>query len=1289
MGTLSGEQTLTPTYTPAVGETGQIDFVLTVQPQEPCTTPEVVTKSVTYQSQATADAGLDFEVCQADGAFTIAGASVANSQGQTWSVITGSGLLVNQNDIGPTYTPSNQDWVNGQVILRLTAQANPGCVDASDDVIISLTPSPIVDAGADVSVCNNSSYTTTTATVQYADNFAWSTPDGTGTLTSNANDTVAIYTPAPDESGIVTLVLTAQSNGSCTEVVTDEILLTINAAPTADAGPDQVLCESTDEIILSGAVTNEASFVWTANLASGSAGSGTFTPNNDVNTTYNPSPTDIASGSLTLSLIAVGLDGCVDVTDSMIVTFAPQPIVNAGTDACICEGESYDLTNSLPSYLHGVSPEWTIIGGDGTFNGNINSNILEPIYTPGAQDIIDGTVTLRLTLDPIDPCSEAISDDVVIEITQAPTVSVVPNFDICEGSFTVTGTTVQNEGLIEWSVVEGTGSLAFENQIEPIYTTNPSDVGALGPVILKVKVFGQNGCATTSVEEFVTLNINPAGELDAGPNMTICEDLTTHTFANGASSSDVQNLLWIHDGLGSITNGQGTLTPTYTPATGETGTITFTVTADEISPCVNALTDTVTLTIIEKPTAEAGESYTTCAGPIILNGVVGGDVDTIQWSGGNGLFDDPTTGANVSSNLSTTYYPSIEEIGQGFVSLILTANPIAPCSPAYSDLVTIYLEDAPQVDAGPVNASICEGDTYLLDQASATNFTSFTWTTSGSGTFSPTEQTLQPVYTPSEADVVNGVVRLRLTATGNSDCADSFDELELIIDKQPSVVIQETTLDHCETQPLILSNVTALHYDSSTVQWVSSAGADGYFVDDTALNPEYVPGPNDLANGVTLTVSLNGEAFRACSDQLATDSIDIIFSPEPIVDAGLDLEICEGSSAISLSSASTSQTTSLMWTTTGTGTFDDPTGLNAEYIPSTLDFSTGTVTLTLTGYNDGVCSSTSDTMTLTLTEDVVIITTQDYFTFCDSETVIPITGISLLNVDTTGGSPNIEWSIITGQGAWQNSNTEVNPTYIPAGNDYTTGVTLLLTAFGEGDCNFIDTQEINIEFDPEIIVNAGTGGTICEGQDYQVFGAQVFGTTAYSWTTSGDGFFNNAALENPIYTPGPLDEQNGFITPVTLTLTATANGSCPGQSESIQLLVEPSISVYAGADATVCTDNTFYTIADATTNKANPVVTWTTLAGSQAGFVDPTTVNTSYQPLQEDYDRGYVTLVLRGAGSGNCTNSIEDTMTIFFSEAIDATAGEVDSVCYPDSYIVQDAVINSSPDSYSSYNGRF
>ena len=253
-------------------------------------------------------------------------------------------------------------------------------------------------------------------------------------------------------------------------------------------------------------------------------------------------------------------------------------------------------------------------------------------------------------------------------------------------------------------------------------------------------------------------------------------------------------------------------------------------------------------------------------------------------------------------------------------------------------------------------------------------------------------------------------------------------------------------------------------------------GADGYFVDDTTLNPEYVPGPNDLANGVTLTVSVSGEALNACSDQLATDSIDIIFSPEPIVYAGFDLEICEGTSSIELSSASTSQTTSLMWTTSGTGTFDDETKLDAEYIPSALDFSTGTVTLTLTGYNDGVCSQASDAMTLTLTQNVVITTTQDTFSFCDSETETPITGITLTNVDMSTGLPNVEWSIIVGQGSLKIQTLRLIQRIYLQGMIIIQD-TLLLTAYGEGDCGFVETQEININFEPEIIVNAGTGGT--------------------------------------------------------------------------------------------------------------------------------------------------------------------------------------------------------------------
>ena len=44
LGVLTDVQSLTPTYQPAPGETGEIEFVLTVQAQSPCTTPVIDSK---------------------------------------------------------------------------------------------------------------------------------------------------------------------------------------------------------------------------------------------------------------------------------------------------------------------------------------------------------------------------------------------------------------------------------------------------------------------------------------------------------------------------------------------------------------------------------------------------------------------------------------------------------------------------------------------------------------------------------------------------------------------------------------------------------------------------------------------------------------------------------------------------------------------------------------------------------------------------------------------------------------------------------------------------------------------------------------------------------------------------------------------------------------------------------------------------------------------------------------------------------------------------------------------
>ena len=1348
-GLLTNENTLTPTYKPADGETGTIEFKLRLTPVAPCTTePLLVSKTINIVDAATADAGDDFEACEADGDITISGVSVANNSSLTWTVVSGTGLLTEVNTETPKYSPSELDWTNGSVTLKLTAIGNEGCDNAEDQVTINLISTPEVFAGNDTTICQNDPYVTSSATVQNSTNFEWTTPDGSGQLISSLNDTNATYIPGINEEGTITLRLTAQSDGSCTEVVVDEMKLTINPPPTSNIITDNLTICNGEQASIVGEVTNELNFYWSANLADGTAASGTFSPANSLNTTYSPSPSDYQEGAVTITLHSIGLEGCSDPNDpltfeedSIVLSFTGSDIFLAGQDldndgltdpVAICQDETFDLT-PVYSTDNVSNPNWTAVNGTGTFT---NSTIWEPTYTPSQDDINNGSVTLRLTVDTIDdPCSATRSDDITIEITPPPVITnIISSLNECEGTHTISGTTIENYSTVQWTVVQGdVAGLEFENSLEPVYKTDINDV-VRGFAELKVEAFGLNGCQSVSVSETVILNVSPIGNVNAGTDVTICETTSSYTFTNGAIAENVNNIIWSHNGLGQITAGQGSINPTYTPVEGEVGTIIFTLTADNLAPCFGDISDNVELTIVGEPTIDAGATFITCGyenQPIPLNATSTNAI-SIEWSGGNGQFNnpDPSVGNNPlllvgnEINQSVNYYPTVQELQQGFVSLLVEANPITPCSPAVSDVITIQFSNPPLVDAGSDSVSICAGDSYTLDQASLSNYDAlsnppgFIWETDGSGEFSA--QILNPVYTPSEADIINGSVTLKLTAEGNSNCSNDFDEITIIIDQPPTVNIPDSFIAHCGTDgqgnvlPIALSDVTGNNFGS--VQWFKSAGSDGTFNNVNSLTPEFTPGPNDLENGVTLTVTVTGEPNKACADvSPISDVVNITFDAPPVVYAGLDQEICEDptdlSPSIILSTATAeAEAEYYLWETSGTGTFDNETNLNAEYFPSINDFESNedgtpkTITLTLTGYNNDNsvgCRQFSDTMTLTLTSKPVIITTSEVFTYCDNEESIQINGVSVLNVPNTGsGTPNIQWSILSGDGVWETSSTILNPSYRPQGDDYANGISLQLTAFGEGDCQFIERKNILVQFVPEIIVNLGQAQNqqaICEDQPFQITNSQVFGTEDFEWATNGDGYFSNTSTRNPIYYPGPGDIINA-PGPVMLTLTAQGNSNCPGDSDFIELRIETIARPYAGDDVTICSDEPFYEISDANIQNSQgvpipdqdaPAVIWTTLEGSQAGFTDPTSINTDYIPQPEDLVRGFVTLVLRTPGTGICSSNPSDSMTITFSEAIEAYAGADASVCYDPTgttYTVDDAVISSSINSYESFN---
>ena len=102
---------------------------------------------------------------------------------------------------------------------------------------------------------------------------------------------------------------------------------------------------------------------------------------------YTPGPQDILAGSVTLTATAESTFGCGSVFDSMVLTILHSPVADAGLPLETCGNEPVQLSGVATYFM---SLLWTS-SGDGTFN---NASTLNPIYTPGAADVLAGSVNL-------------------------------------------------------------------------------------------------------------------------------------------------------------------------------------------------------------------------------------------------------------------------------------------------------------------------------------------------------------------------------------------------------------------------------------------------------------------------------------------------------------------------------------------------------------------------------------------------------------------------------------------------------------------------------------------------------------------------------------------------------------------------------------------------------------------------------------------------------------------------------------------------------------------------------
>jgi hypothetical protein len=179
-------------------------------------------------------------------------------------------------------------------------------------------------------------------------------------------------------------------------------------------------------------------------------------------------------------------------------------------------------------------------------------------------------------------------------------------------------------------------------------------------------------------------------------------------------------------------------------------------------------------------------------------------------------------------------------------------------------------------------------------------------------------------------------------------------------------------------------------------------------------------------------------------------------------------------------------------------------------------------------------------------------------------------------------------------------------------------------------------MNLSVVWNPE--ANAGDDATICEDNTHQLDG-QALNYLFVQWITSGDGSFNNIAIFDPVYTPGPADILGGNV---MLSLTALPLNPCTQMQQSDLTLTITFLPVAdAGPDATV-PKNDVHQLDGAASDFSS--LLWTT--SGDGNFSDPGILDPFYSPGEQDIAIAQVTLTLTATAVSPCVVSAMDDMIL-------------------------------------------
>ena len=604
--------------------------------------------------------------------------------------------------------------------------------------------------------CNGSPQITLTGPPGYK-SYTWM--DSSLTTVIDTQKTVTIQ--APSGTSKFAVILVPYPGFGCPDTLFTDYIV-IPDTITATASPDTLACHGAP-VQLNASTTytkNPVTYKWWP-----SAGLSCTSCKNPI---AKPSDT-------TKYFVSVENDfGCRDTADVLVAI--PKPIVNAGSDTSVCEGDTVLLSGS------GTGPGYQWIP--------LSASILNPT-SPVTQLVVNFGNTYRLVVTDLHGCKD--TDAVNIIAMDKPVANAGNDTGVCPGkTVTLTGS---GGGAYSWSPaanivnptnpaiqVKVTGSASYYLTVtnisgckdkdtvdvvaypEPVanagndtavcaestiqlhgsggtlYYWTPDAPNMVGsqlpnptvylpyqatPKTYRLIVFNTQLCSDT---DYVDVSTYPIPTADAGGDIAVCEN--TFVTLNGSGGG---SYYW--------TPAAGLSNPsTSAPGFYATAGSLYTLEVTNTYGCKDV--DDVNVNVYPKPVANAGNDTAICKKTWLqLNGSGGG---TYNWS--------PSTNLSTPGIAKPTHFADTERV----YTLIVTS--VNGCKD--TDEVKIIVNPVPVADAGN-DTGVCAGGIVILQGSGGG---SYNWSP-GTGLSDPN------VSNPST--IVNAPAHYLLTVTNSYGCSDT------------------------------------------------------------------------------------------------------------------------------------------------------------------------------------------------------------------------------------------------------------------------------------------------------------------------------------------------------------------------------------------------------------------------------------------------------------------------------------------------------------------------------------